>query len=87
MKARDVMVSPVVTVKPQDTVKKIAELFLRRGISAAPVVDDHAKVIGIISELICFTTRKLIPNGSIRAGSGCLSKITTSPRNSSNRMR
>jgi CBS domain-containing protein len=50
MKARDVMVSPVVTVKPQDTVKKVAELFLNRSISAAPVVDDHGKMIGIISE-------------------------------------
>jgi predicted transcriptional regulator len=46
MKANDVMASPVITVKPQDTVKKVAELFIERGISAAPVIDDHEKVIG-----------------------------------------
>lgn len=50
MKASDVMASPVITVKPQDTVKHVAELFLRRGISAAPVVDDAGKLVGIISE-------------------------------------
>lgn len=50
MKASDVMVSPVITVKPRDTVKHVAELFTKRGISAAPVVDDHGKVVGIISE-------------------------------------
>jgi len=50
MKASDVMASPVITVKPYDSVKKVAELFIRRGISAAPVVDDHGKLVGIISE-------------------------------------
>ncbi len=50
MKARDVMVSPVITLKPTATVKEAARLFLERHISAAPVVDDGGKVIGIVSE-------------------------------------
>lgn len=50
MKARDVMVSPVITVKPSASVKEVAVLFLERRISAVPVVDDQAKVVGIVSE-------------------------------------
>jgi CBS domain-containing protein len=50
MKARDVMVSPVITVKPSATVKEVARLLLKHHISALPVVDDAGKVVGIVSE-------------------------------------
>jgi CBS domain-containing protein len=50
MKARDVMVSPVITLKPSATVREAAKLFLERRISAAPVVEDQSKVVGIVSE-------------------------------------
>jgi CBS-domain-containing membrane protein len=50
MKARDVMVSPVITVKSSASVKEVAQTFLERRISAVPVVDDQGKVIGIVSE-------------------------------------
>jgi CBS-domain-containing membrane protein len=50
MKARDVMVSPVITVKPSSSVKEVAEIFLERRISAVPVVDDEGKLVGIVSE-------------------------------------
>ena len=50
MKARDVMVSPVITVKPYSSVKEVAKTFLERRISAVPVVDDQGKVVGIVSE-------------------------------------
>jgi CBS domain-containing protein len=50
MKARDVMVSPVITVKPSFSVKEVAKTFLERRISAAPVVDDQGKLVGIVSE-------------------------------------
>jgi CBS domain-containing protein len=50
MKARDVMVSPVITVKPYSSVKDVAKIFVERRISAVPVVDDHGKVVGIVSE-------------------------------------
>lgn len=50
MKARDVMVSPVITLRPSDTVKTAARLFLEKGISGAPVVDDKGHVVGMISE-------------------------------------
>jgi CBS domain-containing protein len=50
MQARDVMTFPVITVKPTSSVKETANLFLKRRISAAPVVDDQGKLVGIISE-------------------------------------
>ena len=50
MHVRDVMVTPVVTVKPSTMVKEVAELFLARKISAAPVVDSEQRLVGIVSE-------------------------------------
>jgi CBS domain-containing protein len=50
MQARDLMVSPVVTVQPSASVKEVAKLLLEQGISAVPVVDDQRKLVGVISE-------------------------------------
>lgn len=50
MQARNVMVTPVVTVKPSATVQEVAARFLESKISAAPVVDDNGKLVGIVSE-------------------------------------
>jgi CBS domain-containing protein len=50
MKAQHVMVSPVITVKPSSSIKEVAKTFLERRISAAPVVDDQGKLVGIVSE-------------------------------------
>jgi CBS domain-containing protein len=50
MKARDVMVFPVLTVKPHETVKDVAGFFVERGISGAPVVGEDGSLLGIISE-------------------------------------
>ncbi|MBZ0148362.1 MAG: CBS domain-containing protein [Pseudorhodoplanes sp.] len=50
MKARDVMVSPVITAKPSNSAKELAQIFTRHRISAVPVVDDAGKLVGIVSE-------------------------------------
>ena len=50
MKARDVMVSPVITVKPNSSVREIAKTLLEKRISAVPVIDDGGKLVGMISE-------------------------------------
>jgi CBS-domain-containing membrane protein len=50
MKVRDVMISPVITVKSSATLKEVARLMMENGISALPVVDDHNQLVGIISE-------------------------------------
>jgi CBS domain-containing protein len=50
MLARDIMRENVVTVTPQMTLKEVAKLFSRRGISGAPVVGTEGKLIGVISQ-------------------------------------
>jgi CBS domain-containing protein len=50
MKARDVMVSPVITVSSNASVKEAAKIFLDRHISAIPVVNEKGKLVGIVSE-------------------------------------
>ena len=50
MQARDVMVSPVVTVGKSAIVRDVAKLLLEKRISAVPVVDDAGKVVGIVTE-------------------------------------
>ena len=67
MKAHDVMVSPVITVKPPSSVREVAKTFLERRISAAPVVDDQGKLVGIVSEGDLMQ-RKLEPSGIVLGG-------------------
>jgi CBS domain-containing protein len=50
MKARDVMVSPVITVMPNSSVKELAQALLKNHISAVPVVDHQGQLVGIVSE-------------------------------------
>jgi CBS domain-containing protein len=50
MKAADVMVRDVITVKPDDNVGHAVELLLDNDISALPVVDNDGKVLGVLSE-------------------------------------
>ena len=50
MKALDVMVRNVVTVKPDDQVAEAIKLLAEHDVSALPVVDDGSNVLGIISE-------------------------------------
>lgn len=50
MQARDVMVSPVITVTPGMKVREVAKLLVEHGVSAVPVVDDTGCLAGIVSE-------------------------------------
>jgi CBS-domain-containing membrane protein len=47
---RDIMTTPVVTVRPDTAFKEMAAKLREQRISAFPVVDDSKKVIGIVSE-------------------------------------
>jgi len=50
MKAADVMATNVITVRPDTSVAKIAEVLLANRISAVPVVNDKDALVGIVSE-------------------------------------
>ncbi len=49
MKVKDIMISDVVTISPDDTFYDIVELFSEKKISGAPVVEG-GKAIGMVSE-------------------------------------
>ncbi|MCL2338003.1 MAG: CBS domain-containing protein [Firmicutes bacterium] len=48
--AKDIMVTEVITVNPQDNVEKVAHLLLEHRISGMPVVDDSGRLVGVVSE-------------------------------------
>jgi CBS domain-containing protein len=47
--AAEVMTTPVVTVSPDATVAVAAKLLARHGVKRLPVVDDDARLVGIVS--------------------------------------
>jgi len=47
---KDIMTTPVVTVKSQDSFKKVVKLLDQNDFSGLVVVDEEEKVLGIISE-------------------------------------
>lgn len=50
MRARDIMTSPVVTVRTGTAVREAAALLAERGFTALPVVDDDDRLIGMVTE-------------------------------------
>lgn len=50
MKARDIMNRKVVSAPPEASRRAVAELLVRNGISAIPVVDGNGAPIGMVSE-------------------------------------
>ncbi|AKJ68454.1 histidine kinase [Pandoraea thiooxydans] len=50
MRALDVMTPNVISVKPNATIRDVANLFLEHRISGAPVIDDGGKLVGVVSE-------------------------------------
>jgi CBS domain-containing protein len=50
VKARDIMVTSVITVDPDSSVRQAASTLYEHRISALPVVDEHGELIGIVSE-------------------------------------
>jgi CBS domain-containing protein len=50
MKASDIMVTNVITVRPDADVAEVAKVLLAKRISALPVIDANDKLVGIVSE-------------------------------------
>lgn len=51
MLVREVMTAPVVSVSRSCTVKQAIHLLYERNITAAPVVDERGRMVGIVSEM------------------------------------
>jgi CBS domain-containing protein len=50
MKASDIMVSNVITIGANTSVREIADTLVKNRISAVPVVGEHGELLGIVSE-------------------------------------
>ncbi len=50
MKAHEIMISPVYTVKEKDSVRSVIEKFIEYRISGLPVVNDKDKIVAYISD-------------------------------------
>lgn len=50
MLIKDIMTKKVITVSPKMEIHKLAELFIEKNISGAPVVDKSGKLKGIVRE-------------------------------------
>ena len=50
MRARDIMVTDVISVGPEASVRDVAKILLADRISAVPVIDEQKHLVGIISE-------------------------------------
>jgi len=61
--AKDIMTVDVITVKENTTVEDLGRVFIEKGISGAPVVDDKGMLAGIVTEddLISRNRRLHIP--------------------------
>jgi CBS domain-containing protein len=50
MRAMDVMVRDVITIRPDDSIADAAKLITENDVSALPVVDNDGRLVGVISE-------------------------------------
>jgi CBS domain-containing protein len=50
MKIEDAMTAPVETVRPETSLKSVADIFSVRGLGGVPVVDAEGQMIGVITE-------------------------------------
>jgi CBS domain-containing protein len=48
--AGDIMTSPVITVRPDDSTQHVAETLTQHRISATPVVNEAGALVGMVSE-------------------------------------
>ena len=47
--AKDIMTSPVITIKADRSIEEVPDLLTDRMITGAPVVDDSGKLVGVIT--------------------------------------
>lgn len=55
IQVKDIMTSPVISVKLSETVSQVLKLAKKKNVTGFPIVDDKDKVIGIVSTLDLIT--------------------------------
>ena len=63
IKAKDIMTTNVITVKPETPIRELARIVVENKISGVPVVNDEGLIVGIVTEhdLISQNKRLHIP--------------------------
>jgi len=51
MLIREVMTTPVITVRPTDPVRAAIQILYENDVTAAPVLDEAGRLVGIVSEM------------------------------------
>ncbi|HKW90970.1 MAG TPA: CBS domain-containing protein [Methylomirabilota bacterium] len=46
---KDIMIEAVISLKPNETLKKASDLFLRYGFGAIPITDDDGRILGAVT--------------------------------------
>lgn len=72
MVAADVMVTRLITLRPETDVFKAIEMLVKNKISGAPVVDDNNRLLGMFSERCCMqvlmdAAYEGLPSNEVRA--------------------
>ena len=50
LRVREIMQSEVITVRPDTTMRDLADIMAENKISGVPVIDDERRVVGMVSE-------------------------------------
>ena len=50
MQVQDIMTKKVLTVRPETTVREVAEILVSHKLSGVPVVEEDGSLVGIVSE-------------------------------------
>lgn len=50
LKAKDIMTRNVISVTPETGIEELARLFIEKGISSMPVVQNNGRLYGIVTE-------------------------------------
>lgn len=87
MRAKDLMHSPVVTVRQDATVAELCDLMQQAHVNGVPVIDEDGDVVGVVTEedVIYGTMGSEGPEGRMRGGAPSSSEglfvrdIMTSP--------
>ncbi|MEQ1603407.1 MAG: CBS domain-containing protein [Pyrinomonadaceae bacterium] len=66
MKVKEIMSQPVITVTADTTLEAVAGVMLRHNIGCVPVMDDDAKLVGIITHSDFIAKKKGIPFSRVR---------------------
>ncbi|MCI6086431.1 CBS domain-containing protein [Selenomonas sp.] len=52
MQVQDIMTKKVLTVRPETTVREVAEILVSHKLSGVPVVEEDGSLVGIVKMLL-----------------------------------